>query len=132
MYLTDPIADMFSRIMNALRVKAEVVDMPASKIKTELAKLLRDEGFITKFELLTKGSKKDIRITLRYRKDGRGVIRRLERVSRPGRRAYATRQNIPRVMAGFGVILLTTSKGIMTDQQARQSSIGGEVIGKVY
>jgi len=132
MYLTDPIADMFSRIMNALRVKAEIVDMPASKIKTELAKLLRDEGFITKFELLTKGSKKDIRITLRYRKNGQGVIRRLERVSRPGRRAYATRQNIPRVMAGFGAIMLTTSKGIMTDQQARQSGLGGEVIGKVY
>ena len=132
MYLTDPIADMFSRIMNALRVKAEIVDMPASKIKTELAKLLRDEGFITKFELLTKGAKKDLRITLRYRKNGQGVIRRLERISRPGRRAYATRRNIPRVMAGFGVILLTTSKGIMTDQQARQSKVGGEVIGKVY
>ena len=127
MSMSDPIADMLTRIRNAQGVeKAEVV-MPASKLKVAIAGVLKDEGYIEDFALRENGVMKELRIALKYYA-GRPVIERLERVSKPGLRVYRGRDDIPRVLNGLGVAILSTSRGVMTDRKARADGVGGEVL----
>ncbi len=127
MSMSDPIADMLTRIRNAQMVDKATVRMPASKLKTAIAAVLRDEGYIDGFELLRDGGKADLQIALKYYA-GRPVIERIERVSRPGLRIYRGRDAIPQVMNGLGVAIVSTPKGVMTDRKARQVGVGGEVL----
>jgi small subunit ribosomal protein S8 len=127
MSMSDPIADMLTRIRNAQGVeKAEVV-MPASKLKVSIAQVLKDEGYIEGFQVDANEGKPELRIGLKYYA-GRPVIERLERVSRPGLRIYRRRDDIPSVMNGLGVAIVSTSRGVMTDRKARSQGVGGEVI----
>jgi small subunit ribosomal protein S8 len=127
MSMSDPIADMLTRIRNAQGVeKAEVV-MPASKLKVAIAQVLKDEGYIEGFQVAPNSGKPELRIGLKYYA-GRPVIERLERVSRPGLRIYKGRDDIPQVMNGLGVAIVSTSRGVMTDRKARTQGVGGEVI----
>ncbi len=133
MPVIDPIADMFTRIRNACRVQAPVVEMPASKQKVAIAKLLRDEGFITSFETKDLGTPvQKMRIVLKYGPKGEQVIQGIKRVSRPGLRLYRPSKRVPRVFGGLGISILSTSRGVMTDRQARKSNIGGEIVGQVW
>ena len=127
MSMSDPIADMLTRIRNAQMVGHTEVAMPASRLKTSIAKVLKDEGYIEDFALRENGVMKELRIALKYYA-GRPVIERLERVSKPGLRVYRGRDDIPRVMNGLGVAILSTSRGVMTDRRARADGIGGEVL----
>lgn len=131
--MTDPIADMLSRINNALKVKADSLDIPHSKMKEGLAGVLAAEGYISAFEILNRMNKKIVRVSLKYtgpRKQS--VIRGLKRVSTPGTRVYAGRKELPRVQSGYGTAIITTSKGLMTDEEARAKKIGGEVIALIW
>jgi len=130
MSMSDPIADMFTRIRNAQRVDKETVAMPSSKLKVAIAAVLKDEGYIDGFEVKTDSGKPELQVQLKYYA-GRPVIERLERVSRPGLRVYKGRNDLPQVLNGLGVAIVTTPKGVMTDRRARQTGIGGEVIGYV-
>lgn len=135
MSMSDPIADMLTRIRNALQRQHPTVSMPHSKIKESLAVLLRDEGYIEDFQVLPEKPQAVLQIKLKYlggRRDRRSVITGLERVSRPGRRVYVGKKETPWVLSGLGIAVLTTSKGIMTGQQARRNGVGGEVICKVW
>jgi small subunit ribosomal protein S8 len=127
MSMTDPIADMLVRIRNAQMVGHAEVVMPASRLKNSIAKVLKDEGYIEDFALRDNGAKKELAIALKYYA-GRPVIERLERVSKPGLRVYKGRDDIPRVMNGLGVAILSTSRGVMTDRKARADGVGGEVL----
>jgi small subunit ribosomal protein S8 len=127
MSMSDPIADMLIRIRNAQLVGHTEVAMPASKLKASIAQVLKDEGYIEDFALRDEGAKKELRIGLKYYA-GRPVIERLERVSKPGLRVYRGRDDIPRVMNGLGVAILSTSRGVMTDRKARADGVGGEVL----
>ena len=127
MSMSDPIADMLIRIRNAQLVGHTEVSMPASKLKAAIAQVLKDEGYIEDFALRDDGTKKELRIALKYYA-GRPVIERLERVSKPGLRVYRGRNDIPRVMNGLGVAILSTSRGVMTDRKARADGVGGEVL----
>jgi small subunit ribosomal protein S8 len=127
MSMSDPIADMLTRIRNAQMVGHTEVSMPASQLKSAIAKVLRDEGYIEDFVLRETGAKRELRIALKYYA-GRPVIERLERVSKPGLRVYKGRNDIPRVMNGLGVAILSTSRGVMTDRKARADGVGGEVL----
>ena len=127
MSMSDPIADMLVRIRNAQLVGHTEVAMPASKLKSAIAQVLKDEGYIEDFALRAEGAKKELRIGLKYYA-GRPVIERLERVSKPGLRVYRGRDDIPRVMNGLGVAILSTSRGVMTDRRARADGVGGEVL----
>ena len=127
MSMSDPIADMLTRIRNAQMVEKTTVKMPASKVKAAIAKVLQDEGYIDGFELLRDGAKADLQIALKYYA-GRPVIERIERVSRPGLRIYRGHNEIPQVMNGLGVAIVSTPKGVMTDRKARQVGVGGEVL----
>jgi small subunit ribosomal protein S8 len=127
MSMTDPIADMFTRIRNGLAAGKATVKMPASKVKLAIAKLLKDEGYINDVATRENGAKREIEIALRYY-EGRPAIDRLERVSRPGLRRYRGKDALPKVMNGLGVSIVSTSSGIMTDAQARSKGLGGEVI----
>ncbi len=127
MSMSDPIADMLTRIRNAQMVEKATVRMPASKLKAAIAQVLVDEGYIDGFELLRDGSKSDLQIGLKYYA-GRPVIERIERVSRPGLRVYRGRDEIPQVLNGLGVAIVSTPKGVMTDRKARQVGVGGEVL----
>ncbi|HZN99782.1 MAG TPA: 30S ribosomal protein S8 [Burkholderiales bacterium] len=127
MSMSDPIADMLVRIRNAQLVGHTEVAMPASKLKASIAQVLKDEGYIEDFALRDQGTKKELRIGLKYYA-GRPVIERLERVSKPGLRVYRGRDDIPRVMNGLGVAILSTSRGVMTDRKARADGVGGEVL----
>ena len=127
MSMTDPIADMLVRIRNAQMVGHVEVLMPASKLKASIAKVLKDEGYIEDFALRESGVKKELAIALKYYA-GKPVIEKIERVSRPGLRVYKRRDDIPKVMNGLGVAILSTSRGVMTDRKARQAGIGGEVL----
>ena len=127
MSMSDPIADMLVRIRNAQMVGHTEVAMPASKIKASIAQVLKDEGYIEDFALRDEGPKKQLRIGLKYYA-GRPVIERLERVSRPGLRIYKSRNDLPEVMNGLGVAIVSTSRGVMTDRKARTQGVGGEVI----
>ena len=127
MSMSDPIADMLVRIRNAQLVGHTEVAMPASKIKASIAQVLKDEGYIEDFALRDEGQKKQLRIGLKYYA-GRPVIERLERVSKPGLRVYRGRDDIPRIMNGLGVAILSTSRGVMTDRKARADGVGGEIL----
>lgn len=130
MSMSDPIADMFTRIRNAQRVEKESVSMPSSKLKVAIAQVLKDEGYIDGFAVKGEGVKNELEVQLKYYA-GRPVIERLERVSRPGLRVYRGRDALPQVMNGLGVAIVTTPKGVMTDRRARASGVGGEVIAYV-
>ena len=127
MSMSDPIADMLTRIRNAQMIAKSVVVMPSSKVKVAIAQVLKDEGYIDGFAVKTEGAKSELEIALKYYA-GRPVIERIERVSRPGLRIYKGRDAIPQVMNGLGVAIVTTPKGVMTDRKARQSGVGGEVL----
>ena len=127
MSMSDPIADMLTRIRNAQSVDKAVVTMPSSKIKVAIAQVLKDEGYIDGFAVKAEGSKTELEIALKYYA-GRPVIERIERVSRPGLRVYKGRDAIPQVMNGLGVAIVTTPKGVMTDRKARATGVGGEVL----
>ncbi|MGH8687143.1 MAG: 30S ribosomal protein S8 [Burkholderiales bacterium] len=127
MSMTDPIADMLTRIRNAQMVGHTEVSMPCSKLKTSIAQVLKDEGYIEDFAVGEQAAKRQLRIGLKYYA-GRPVIERLERVSKPGLRVYKGRDDIPRVMNGLGVAILSTSRGVMTDRKARADGVGGEVL----
>ena len=127
MSMTDPVSDMLTRIRNAQLVGHTEVSMPASKLKASIAQVLKDEGYIEDFALRDEGPKKQLRIGLKYYA-GRPVIERLERVSKPGLRVYRGRDDIPKVMNGLGVAILSTSRGVMTDRKARADGVGGEVL----
>ena len=127
MSMSDPIADMLTRIRNAQSVEKPVVSMPSSKLKVAIAQVLKDEGYIDAFTVKTEGVKSELEISLKYYA-GRPVIERIERVSRPGLRIYRGHDAIPSVMNGLGVAIVTTPKGVMTDRKARQVGVGGEVL----
>ena len=127
MSMSDPIADMLTRIRNAQMVGQVDVKMPASKLKAAIAQVLKDEGYIEDFAVREDGTRQELRIGLKYYA-GRPVIERLERVSKPGLRVYKSRRDIPRVMNGLGVAILSTSHGVMTDRKARATGVGGEVL----
>ena len=130
MSMSDPIADMFTRIRNAQRVDKQTVAMPSSKIKVAIAAVLKDEGYLDGVQVKGEEGKPQLEVQLKYYA-GRPVIERLERVSRPGLRIYKGRDSLPQVLNGLGVAIVTTSKGVMTDRRARQTGLGGEVIGYV-
>ena len=133
MSMTDPIADMLTRIRNACGSKHRRVDMPASKMKTEIARLLKEANFIQDYRTLeTDDGRKTLRVVLRYAQGGQPVIRELKRVSSPGLRKYVGVSEIPRVRNGLGVAILSTSQGLMTDRQARQARTGGELLALVW
>ena len=132
MAMTDPIADMLTRIRNANTVKHETVNVPASKLKVELAKLLKSEGFIADYEVKEEGKFKVITITLKYDAVGKPVITKLERISKPGLRHYSKAKNLQKVLGGMGVAIVSTPKGLLTDRKARKENVGGEVLCYVY
>ena len=133
MSMTDPIADMLTRIRNACGSKHRRVDMPASKMKTEIARLLKETNFIQDYRTLeTDDGRKTLRVVLRYAQGGQPVIRELKRVSSPGLRKYVGVSEIPRVRNGLGMAILSTSQGIMSDRQARQARTGGELVALVW
>ena len=132
MLVTDPIADMLTRIRNAIVSRKNTVDIPASNMKKVIAKILVDEGFVTKSEVLEENVQGTIRLTLKYVGKYESVISGLKRVSRPGLRVYANVSDIPKVLGGLGIAILSTSKGVMTDKQARAQNVGGEVLAYVW
>jgi len=129
---SDPIADMLTRIRNGMAARHHKVEIPGSKVKIELARILKEEGYVANYRVATDNNKKTLKVYLKYRPDNRPVITRLTRVSKPGRRVYVDAQRIPRVIGGMGVSVLTTSKGVMTGRQAKGLGIGGEVLCTVY
>ena len=131
MNITDPIADMLTRIRNANAQRHETVDVPASKLKKAIAEILVEEGFIKSFEEIDDNSQGIIRITLKY-VNKQKVISGLKRISKPGLRVYANKDELPKVLGGLGIALISTSKGIMTDKKARQEGIGGEVLAYIW
>jgi len=132
MTTSDPIADMLTRIRNAQAARHAKVDVPSSRIKTDLAKILKDEGFIANYKLTAEGAKKSIRIYLKYTPANVPVISHIERVSRPGNRVYVGSREVPRVLGGLGINILTTPRGVMTGSSARKEGVGGEVLCHVW
>jgi small subunit ribosomal protein S8 len=132
MTMTDPIADMLTRIRNANVVKHETVDVPASNMKKELSRILLEEGFIRGYDVIEDGKQGIIRIQLKYGQTGERVISGLKRISKPGMRVYADKHEVPRVLNGLGISIISTSKGILTDKQARKENVGREVICYVW
>lgn len=130
--MTDPIADMLTRIRNAIAANHSRVDIPGSKLKLEVARILKEEGYINNFSTKGEGTKYLIRVFLRYDAKGVSSITYLSRVSRPGRRVYVGSGEIPRVLGGYGVNIVSTSKGLMSGKKARQENIGGEILAEVY
>ena len=126
--VTDPIADMLTRIRNGIKAGQQRVEMPSSKLKVEVARILKEEGYISNYKASEEGKKRVLRVFLRYNSDGGSVISLLERVSKPGRRVYVSSREIPRVMGGLGVNILTTPRGVMTGKGARKAGVGGEVL----
>lgn len=132
MAVSDPIADMLTRIRNGLRARHSRVEMPSSKLKVEIARILKDEGYIGNYKVAEEDKKKVLRIALRYDADGVSVISALQRVSKPGRRVYVATKVVPRVLGGLGVAVMTTPKGVMTGKAARHAGLGGELICNVW
>ena len=132
MIVTDPIADMLTRIRNALTIKKSEVVIPASKTKNAIAEILFNEGFIEKYELIDEGNYKSIKVSLKYGPNGEKVIQGLKRISKPGLRVYANSEDLPKVLNGLGIAIISTNKGIMTDRQARSQKLGGEVLAYVW
>ena len=133
MTMSDPIADMLTRIRNANTAKHDTVDVPASKMKLAIAEILFNEGYIKKFEVVEDGNFKTIRVTLKYGKDkNEKIITGIKRISKPGLRVYAGKDELPRVLGGLGVAIISTNKGIVTDKEARKLQVGGEVLAFVW
>ncbi len=130
--MTDPIADMLTRIRNALVAKHDAVEVPASNMKKEIARILLQEGYITSYDLVEEGVQGKIVITLKYGPNGEKVISGLKRVSKPGLRIYAGHEELPKVLGGLGIAIISTSKGVMTDKEARKNNHGGEVLAYVW
>ena len=132
MSLTDPVADLLARIRNSLGARHQKLDVPSSKLKLEIARILKEEGYITNFKVAEEGAKKTIKIYLKYDPSNSPVISSIERVSRPGCRVYVGQQDIPRVLGGLGMNILTTPKGVMTGRKARKEGVGGELLCEVW
>ena len=133
MTTNDPIADMLTRIRNANTAKHDTVDVPVSKMKLAIADILVDEGYVEKYDLVDNGNFKDIRITLKYGKDKNDkIIAGLKRISKPGLRVYASREELPKVLGGLGIAIISTNKCVMTDKKARELNVGGEVLAFVW
>jgi small subunit ribosomal protein S8 len=132
MVMTDPIADMLTRIRNANQMKHKTVELPASKLKSEILKVLKQEGYITDFESLSDGVQGKLRVQLKYLDNEERVIRGLKKISKPGLRVYAKTDEIPKVLNGLGIAIISTSKGLLTDRAARKEKVGGEVIAYVW
>ena len=132
MPVTDPVADMLTRLRNALVVKMETVDMPASKMKIAIAKILLREGFIKGCEVVEDGVQGTLKIKLKYGPNGENVINGLKKISKPGLRVYARKDQIPKVLNGLGIAIISTSKGVITDAEARANSVGGEVLAYIW
>jgi small subunit ribosomal protein S8 len=130
--LSDPIADMLTRVRNAIRARHPKVDVPSSKLKVEIARILKEEGYIANFKVAEEGVKKTIKIYLKYSPDNQPIISAIERVSRPGCRVYVGRQEIPRVLGGLGINILTTARGVMTGRDAHREKVGGEILCRVW
>jgi len=126
--ITDPIADMLTRIRNGIRARHPRVDMPASALRVEIARILKQEGYVSNFKVAEEGKKKVLKVFLRYGEDGGSVISTLDRVSRPGRRVYVGAREIPKVLGGLGINILSTPRGVMTGKNARKAGVGGEVL----
>ncbi len=133
MTTNDPIADMLTRIRNANTAKHDTVNIPASKMKLAIADILVDEGYVAKYDLVDNGNFKDIRITLKYGKDKNDrIIAGIKRISKPGLRVYAGKEDMPKVLNGLGIAIVSTNKGVMTDKKARELNVGGEVLAFVW
>lgn len=132
MLINDPVADMLTRIRNALVAKHETTTLPASNMKKAIAQILVDEGYIKGFEVIDDGVQGTIKLTLKYDDNRKGVISGLKRISKPGLRVYAKSEDIPKVLGGLGIAIISTSKGVMTDRQARKNAVGGEVLCYVW
>lgn len=132
MTMTDPVADMLTRIRNASAVKHETVDVPASNIKKEIANILLEEGFVKGFDVIDDGKQGIIRVQLKYGSNKEKVITGIKRISKPGLRVYAKRDEIPKVLGGLGIAIISTSKGIITDKVARKEGVGGEVVAYIW
>jgi small subunit ribosomal protein S8 len=132
MNTTDPIADMLTRIRNAMAVRHSKCDVPASKLKADIARILKEEGYIQNFKIAEEGVRKTIKIYLKYSPANQPVISKMERVSKPGCRVYVGTKDIPKVLGGLGINILTTPQGVMTGRQARHAGIGGEVLCQIW
>lgn len=132
MTITDPISDMINRISNASKTKKEKVDIPASKLKAEIARVLKNEGFVSNYKVIEDRKQGILRVYLKYTPDKRSVITGIRKISRSSRRAYKGTTDLPRILAGLGIAVISTNKGLMTDKEARLAKIGGEVICYVW
>ena len=132
MNLTDPVADFLTRIRNSMRSRHQKLDAPASRLKMEIARILKDEGYIANYKSTEEGGRKLLRVYLKYGPNNEAVIRDLRRISRPGCRVYLGRDEIRRVQGGLGISILTTPKGVMTGRQARREGVGGEILCEVW
>jgi small subunit ribosomal protein S8 len=132
MSMTDPVADMLTRIRNGIQARHERVEIPASNLKVEIARILRDEGFISNYKVVDGEVQSVLRVYLKYADDGEPVIHGIERLSRPGRRIYRGKKEIPRVLGGLGLSIVSTSAGVMSGSQAAQKGVGGEVLCQVW
>lgn len=130
--MTDPVADFLTRVRNAIRAKQQKVDVPASKLKAEIARILKEEGYISNFKGTEENGQKLLRVYLKYSNANEAAISNLERVSKPGCRVYVGRTEIPRVLGGLGINILTTPRGVMTGRDARKQGVGGEILCQVW
>lgn len=129
---SDPIADMLTRIRNGMNARHHKIDIPGSKVKIELARILKEEGYVANYRVANDDKKQVLKVYLKYRPDRKPVITRVTSVSKPGRRVYVNSRSIPRVIGGMGICVLTTSRGVMTGREARKKGVGGEVLCTVY
>jgi small subunit ribosomal protein S8 len=129
---SDPIADMLTRVRNAIRARHPKVDVPASRVKIEIARILKEEGYILNYKVAEEGPKKTIKIYLKYAPDNSPVISEIERISRPGCRVYVGQSEIPRVLGGLGINILTTPRGVMTGRDAHKEHVGGEILCRIW
>jgi len=130
--MTDPVADFLTRVRNAIRAKQQKVDVPASKLKLEMARILKEEGYISNFKATEENGQKLLRVYLKYGNGSEAAISNLNRISKPGCRVYVSRTEIPRVLGGLGINILTTPKGVMTGRDARKNGVGGEILCEVW
>jgi small subunit ribosomal protein S8 len=132
MRLTDPVADLLTRVRNSIRARHQKVDVPASKLKLEIARILKEEGYISNYKASEEEGHKILRIYLKYGSNNEAAISNIERISRPGCRVYVRRTEIPRVLGGMGINILTTPRGVMTGRDARKQGVGGEILCEIY
>jgi len=132
MSMTDPIADMLTRIRNGIQARHERIELPASKLKTEIARILKSEGFITNYKVTEDKFQGTLRVYLKYSEDGESVIHGIERISRPGRRVYRNKTEIPQVLGGLGLAIVSTSKGVLSGSDAVRNGVGGEVLCQIW